>query len=799
MILIVTLTISSIAVPFSSLFIKTGKFQDIGNENILYYSGETVYNKEWLDNNDFSTQDEWFYSKGAQGDNSSVDAYISGGNANYKLLGDNQTIEISDPLNDGTWQKYRNDVFLFPDTSITNQAGFNVSHDYDETVNQTRNYHSVHWRKNVELGVNMSDYIITSAFLNVTFNATVNINVDTSNDNFPIQFGIGDFATFYVLISDVNFTNPYRVANNRTSNLGQDSPSILTIPDKEIETVEEEDIITALTSSIEKDPNYTNFTITLGLDIYCEDNGPPSNDHDTWEELMKIKQFTSVSWNQEGDQITGSNVQVNEANLKFKYNISQDWPAISPYSEIKILINNNLHPETVRLSSANVSLQDAKVGGFDVTNLILKNVNITVSIQVFIANTFELGSNITISIDEVYLNITYVETFSDYETQAQLLLNSEDKTADPFIEIPITNSLNITIKYLDNQTLNHITEALVQLEGKESGDLVENSSFGQYSLVINTSKLDIGLWLLNVIAKKNDYVTQTIPFYVNVIERPTDFKVLVDGDDKTANNTVKIKSNEFMNITVLYKDNSSKQHLSGANVTISGIGNFDELNEQYNLTLNSSTLGLGFHVLTINSQSQNYTTQIFQLFVEVFERATELKLFVNGTQRFDNDIIRVEVFEYINLTIFYLDDSLKTNLSGAGIILLGFGNFSEIGNQYNYTLNSLNLNIGFNVITISAQLNNYETQTIQFYIEVLERESELLLFVDSNPINASDTIQVEVNQFLNITIFYKDNLTKQHLPGAIVELLSWGNFSEIGSQYNYTVDTDDHSILCKGN
>jgi hypothetical protein len=205
-------------------------------------SGENIYIEEWMQNNDFSTQDDWFLTKGDKGDNSTIDGNISGGNANIKVLGDNQTIEISDPLNDGTWQKYRNDVFLYPDTSITNQAGFYVSHDYDETVNQTRNYHSVHWRKNVELGVNMSDYVITSATLNVTFNATVNINVDTSNDNFPIQFGIGDFATFYVLISDVNFTNPYRVANNRTSNLGQDSPSILTIPDKEIEPVEEEDI-----------------------------------------------------------------------------------------------------------------------------------------------------------------------------------------------------------------------------------------------------------------------------------------------------------------------------------------------------------------------------------------------------------------------------------------------------------------------------------------------------------------------------------------------------------------------------
>ena len=253
---------------------------------IIHQSGEEINTEEWMNNNDFSTQDEWFFTKGDKGDNSTIDGNISGGYANFKVLGDNQIIEISDPLNDGSWYKYRNDVFLFPDTSVINEDGCYVSHDYDESVNQTRNYHSVHWRKNVTLGINMSDYIITTALLKTIFNATVNINVDTSNDNFPVQFGIGDFATFYVLISDVNLTNPYRIANNKTTNLGQDSPSILSIPDKQIETVEEDDIITALTSSIEKDPDYSTFTITLGIDIYCEDNGPPSLDHDTWEELI---------------------------------------------------------------------------------------------------------------------------------------------------------------------------------------------------------------------------------------------------------------------------------------------------------------------------------------------------------------------------------------------------------------------------------------------------------------------------------------------------------------------------------
>ncbi len=814
-ILIIILTFSSVIFPFFSLFRNNNrKFQEMSYENILQYSGETVYNEEWLDNNNFSTQDEWFYSKGAQGDNSTVDANISNDQANYKIIGDNNTFDVlAGEVNSSTWSGwgiYNNSDYLLPDVYDINATGLYVYHYLDENegggAGQVHNFPSIHFRKNVSLPEDMSDYEFTSASLEVIFNASVNSNVDTYGDlvGQPLNpdEGIFDSATFYIEIADLNLSYSFRVGENKTTDLGQDSPSILNITDRELTYVSENDLITALNLALEKDPSHSNFTIILGMDIYCEDNDFP--DYDEWNALIfksfnltfsyqkKVDKFSSVSWNQEGNQITGSNVQVTEANLRFKYNITPDWPeTLSPYSEIKILINNNPHPETVRLSSANTSLQDAKVGGFDVTNLILKNVNITVSIQVFIANTFELGSNITISIDDVYLNITYAETFSDDKTQAQLLLNSENKTADPYIELPITNNLNITIKYIDNQSLNHITNALVQLEGKESGDLVENSTFGQYTIIINTSKLDIGLWLLGVIAQKNNYSTQTISFYVKVIERPTEFKVFVDSEEKTINNTVKIKSNEFMNITVLYKDNSSKQHLSGANVSILGIGNLVELNNQYNLTLNSNTLGLGFHVLTINSQTQNYTTQTFQLFVEVFERATELRLFVNGTQRFDNDIISVEVFDYINLTVFYLDDSLQTYLNSAEITLLSLGNFSEIGNQYNYTLNSLNLNLGFNVLTISAQFNNYETQTIQFYIEVIEMESEIQLFIDSNPVNASDTIQTEANQFLNITIFYIDNITKLNLPGALVEIIGRGNFSEISSQYNYTMDTND--------
>ena len=64
----------------------------------------------------------------------------------------------------------------------------------------------------------------------------------------------------------------------------------------------------------EKDPDHSNFTITLGIDIYCEDN-LGGTEYDTFESLIikscnltftcvkKIEQFSSLSWNQIGDKI----------------------------------------------------------------------------------------------------------------------------------------------------------------------------------------------------------------------------------------------------------------------------------------------------------------------------------------------------------------------------------------------------------------------------------------------------------------------------------------------------------------
>ncbi|NVM45643.1 MAG: hypothetical protein HWN79_12075 [Candidatus Lokiarchaeota archaeon] len=821
--LIFVIAISFFLIPLSPNFLNYDYEQPTNQSEFIHSSGETIYNQEWLDNNGFSTQDEWFYNKGAQGDNSTTDANISGGSANYIVVGEDSSFSLTaGEANSSSWYGwgiYNNGDFLLPDGRDINSTGLYIYHFLDENedggAGQVHNFPSAHFRKNVSLPNDMSNFEIASASLDVIYNASVDYTVDTPLDvHNPAEitqpypgFGIGDSATFYVEISDLARTYSFRVAENKTKYLGQWNssaayPSILTITDRLLETVSEEDLITALNLALEKDANHSDFTITIGIDIYCEDNSNVG-DKDKWDALIikscnltiayqrKVDKFSSVSWNQIGNRISGSNIHVSAANLKFNYTIDQGWPtSLSPFSEIRIIINNNQHPQTVRLSSATTSWQEAKVGGFDVTNLILKDINISVCLQIFIANTFSLSNNISISIDDVYLNITYVESFEDYGTESQLFLETANKTSDPFIQIPLGNTVNITIKYLDNQTGSHISGATIQLSGKVSVQLTENGPLEQYSTVIDSTDLEIGIWSMTVTAQKSNYKTQIIPFFVEVVERPTDLQLYVNDIIKTVNNTVNIKYNEPMNITVFYRDDLTSQHLSGANVTITSFGDLTEVNEQYSITINSDALNLGFNVLTINAQSENYTSQLIQLYVEVFKRATEFELYVNDAQKANNDIIQIEVNQILNLTVFYRDDVTKAHLNGAEVTLLTVGNFSEIGNQYNYTLNSNNLSLGFNVLSIIAQIGNYESQSIQIYVEVYDIASELLLLVDDTPTIALETIKVEVNQFINLTVFYSDNVTKLHISGATVSL-GWDNFTETGSQYYYNLNTND--------
>ncbi len=387
---------------------------------------------QWLENNDFSSSQNWYYTKGDQGDSSSIDADISSEQGNFHVSGEERSFElygIPNSTDSPNWYEFAKPNYYLPDVTTIDSFGCYVSHVWSEQSNQ---FPGVHWRKNITMLVDMSKYDITSVDLKVTCNASVRgsgndntggVDVLGESYNDPIygdQYANGDFVTYYVLISDIDFINPSLVALNKTTDLGDDNDGVeSTIDDSLLFSYDDDVIISALNSAFEKDSSHTQFMITLGIDIYCEDNW--GSDRDIFNYLYikecnltftyerNIEKFTSVSWNQVGSRIGGENVQIRSALFYFNYSVSEAWPYyLSPFSEIRILINDNPYRETIKLSSMTIPLQHIRFEGADFTTLFRAGVNISISIQIYIANTFGLNRTITVSIDDVYLYISYI-------------------------------------------------------------------------------------------------------------------------------------------------------------------------------------------------------------------------------------------------------------------------------------------------------------------------------------------------------------------------------------------------------
>jgi hypothetical protein len=171
--------------------------------------------------------------------------------------------------------------------------------------------------------------------------------------------------------------------------------------------------------------NYKNFTIIVGMDIFCEDNC--YSDDDTWDLLRinslslnftyekKIDEGTYLSWNQNADTLSDklsdlipsndTEVIATKAMLNFQYTIDKNWSIYtsSINSEMNIYLNGNPYQIPIKLIDINTT-------NFEQTEIELtrptKSVNL--SIQLLIKDDFNLDQSITISIDNVTLDISYL-------------------------------------------------------------------------------------------------------------------------------------------------------------------------------------------------------------------------------------------------------------------------------------------------------------------------------------------------------------------------------------------------------
>ncbi|MFW9782535.1 MAG: hypothetical protein ACFFFB_09670 [Candidatus Heimdallarchaeota archaeon] len=387
------------------------------------------YTKEWIKNPSFDLgYSSWFPN--ITGDETDLKATISSGEANFELSGSKHEFSlIANPPSASDWIAVDNPEFpIRPQAYGINEKGCVVSHTFnDQTSNQNP---SIHWEKNITMPVDMSDYIITSINITSIVNATVSLDLDREGDSEARddelysmdQYSLGDYIKFYMLISDIEKNNVFQIASLQPEDLGTGNPTDPTSFDFLSNTPMiplPEEILKFYFSSVLSVDNY-NFTITLGMRLNIEDNIADYYDIDTFTELVinnvnisfsyvkKMDQLNTVSWNQVGNQLSGENIEILNASLNFKYKIDSQWPTIqSINSEMRILINNFEFEKSIKLSSMTTNYQYLAAEGFQITSFIEKDINISLSIQIFLADEFILDKNIKISFDEVSLLISY--------------------------------------------------------------------------------------------------------------------------------------------------------------------------------------------------------------------------------------------------------------------------------------------------------------------------------------------------------------------------------------------------------
>jgi len=415
----------------------------------------------------------------------------------------------------------------------------------------------------------------------------------------------------------------------------------------------------------------------------------------------------------------------------------------------------------------------------------------------------KLGSNIfyiyahkdnyTVAVVSIFITVT--------ERQTNLIIYLEE-TQTTSVEVTYGEMFNITAIYEDFGNA-FIDGATVELRDGTTTLNSFSEISNQYVLNKNSNELSLGSNVLSVYAKKGNYAVSLVSILITVNERDTSLEVLLNGIDSSTVEFFSISINELLNVTAIYED-FVPNFISGATVELTSPGISGNLTihptfNQYNYTLDPEDLGIGVHFIVISAIKENYTTSITNIKLNILERGSNLGLYINGDNLTSSRYIAAEIDQTLNVTLFFTDIYDSSFISGAQVKLTGAlnGNLTEnaILQYYNISISTNNLKQGINFLTIFAQKPEFVSQSIVFTIEVIEKDSNLQLFLNGNNQTLGKSIEVTVGDLINVTVIYED-YAKLFIDNAEVIILGEGidlNLTKhaIYNQYNVTIDSDN--------
>lgn len=801
-----------------------------------FYENRTEYSKQLI--NDSTIEESYSSTPWSdtieEDSNDDFNTSISSEFLNYQLIGDTDSFSLDETVINNTeytnWTAVKNPDFPafpewpdngehydysnpyaqtadFSDSYGIDEHGVWTNHSWYESPKQTP---SVNWVENFTTDVNMTEYEIIDVDISSTVNGSCiadggaysgNIEVEGDTNNEATQSVTYDYVYFYVNIADLSRNIEYTLADYKTSELGLSNATLdITDIEKQMEPVILDNLKFYLSQVLAVDGH--NFSLILGIDIVCEDSR--SSDIDVWNMLRiknlnfsftyvkKIEQASFAAWEQDGYKINETSYEMNEielisANLNFNYVYDDHWVKDSPNSEFRVVINNITHTETIKLSNGTIVPQEVLGGkGFDVLDYIDPDEPVEVQIICYIADNFNLDSNLTISIDNITLDVTYavIEKLDAVDTT---LTTQGDLTR----EIEWNSTFEVYVNYTELNTMTGIETANLSVSWLLENETVQIDEINQglYKITATTENCSSNAqYPLEIVASGEiPYDSASLLIQIQVIGRLTNLNISINDKDYTSSPVFETIIGEPLNISAFYI--SDDVNIENANTSLFGsiltssMYTYSSEADHYEYQIDSWELGIGTHILTLIISKENFESQSLQIRITLLERETHLALSIEKQDLLINPIYNVQYNQNFNITVGYIDQLTATHITNAIIGISGPPSGSslidELPDGYLIRINTSKFSLGEHYLTVSAGLDKYQNKQYLITLNVDTRATYMNVSIKDSNVSLPSEIEYAITSNFTICAGFYDNATNSlitnpqfQVQGLSTELLN---------------------------
>jgi len=340
--------------------------------------------------------------------------------------------------------------------------------------------------------------------------------------------------------------------------------------------------------------------------------------------------------------------------------------------------------------------------------------------------------------------------------------------------------INLRVSFNDIENFDAIEGALVYTYNFTNPSIIQyfsETNPGSYILEFNTIGGLAGNNTVTVYANSTNYVNAQVDIIVDVIKETI---ITVDNDFLI---DVPYKSNFTIqfNYTEFYTGGGIDP--TSLSTDWAGEHSFNRISQgEYNLICNASGPGYDpgkLYTLIINVGATKHIPQSIPIRILIGDLESSINLYINGTEKFDDDLISVEVWQNINITVKYSDAQLNHLPSATVKLTIGslVRDIPEIPSldHYSIIVNASEVGQGIDYLSVIANLTFYNPQSIRAILQVTERLTQLEIYLNTIDSTSNPTIDLPIGEMLNITIKYKDS-SGNFISGADLSLS--GDYSD---------------------